>query len=334
MTLGYLLEFAMGKIRWYTENHTCNVMEFTPASYVDSKLKFIIHNLKNKLNKIENKKLCSARKRYDGYFINGIPRGAIKMANLDAIFKLTKNISSFGDICGGPGGFVDFILFQNPKVIGYGMTLITDKYYVTSTRFTSIYGVKNDGNILDKQNLEIFPKNLDILFADGGLDVNGNENAQETLHSELFITEVRFGLTCLKPNGTFVMKFFDTHTKESVNLLYLLSTAFNMICIHKPESSRPANSERYVICKGKKADISKQLQILNDNIGDIKITHRFYNYICERNNHLAKLQIDGLRRLLLFTKRPHLKRSPSFRRQWRLDKFLFSKNVNRNRDLY
>ena len=28
--------------------------------------------------------------------------------------------------------------------------------------------------------------------------------------------------------------------------------AFDKVCIHKPNTSRPANSERYIICKGKR----------------------------------------------------------------------------------
>ena len=31
--------------------------------------------------------------------------------------------------------------------------------------------------------------------------------------------------------------------------------AFDEVCIHKPNTSRPANSERYIICKGKRPDV-------------------------------------------------------------------------------
>ena len=39
-----------------------------------------------------------------------------------------------------------------------------------------------------------------------------------------------------------------------IGLIYLMYRAFEQVCIHKPNTSRPANSERYIICKGKRAD--------------------------------------------------------------------------------
>lgn len=38
----------------------------------------------------------------------------------------------------------------------------------------------------------------------------------------------------------------------SVGLVYLMYRAFDQVCIHKPNTSRPANSERYLVCKGLK----------------------------------------------------------------------------------
>ena len=57
-------------------------------------------------------------------------------------------------------------------------------------------------------------------------------------------------LTCLKQGGTFVCKIFDINEEFTVNMLWLLYQLFDMICITKPLSSRPTNSERYVVCKG------------------------------------------------------------------------------------
>ena len=37
-----------------------------------------------------------------------------------------------------------------------------------------------------------------------------------------------------------------------MGLIYLLYSSFDLLSIHKPNSSRPANAERYVICKWKR----------------------------------------------------------------------------------
>lgn len=46
--------------------------------------------------------------------------------------------------------------------------------------------------------------------------------------------------------GHFVCKLFDLFTPFSVGLVYLMYHAFEKVCIFKPNTSRPANSERYV----------------------------------------------------------------------------------------
>lgn len=46
--------------------------------------------------------------------------------------------------------------------------------------------------------------------------------------------------------GHFVCKLFDLFTPFSVGLVYLMRLVFNQVCICKPVTSRPANSERWV----------------------------------------------------------------------------------------
>lgn len=322
------------KIIWFFNKESSHEL-YNFSSFVDEKLKRGVTDLKNQLNQIPQKDIHSARIRYDGYYIRGLPRGVIKMANLDYMFKVIKNIKTFGDLCGGPGGFVEFILFKNSTCVGYGMTLNNskDNYYVSSPRFTAIYGPGGDGDIFNEDNVSKFPIDLDFVIADGGLNVKGNENDQETIHINLYLAQIGCALRCVNIGGTFIIKFFDTHTKASVNLLYILSTCFKQICIYKPVSSRAANSERYVICINRVVDVLPQTHIikhclLNLNETDnIKISQPFYNYVCERNNSIAKIQLRGLRRLISFVKHPHLKSTPIFRQLWHLDKLLF---VNRN----
>jgi 23S rRNA U2552 (ribose-2'-O)-methylase RlmE/FtsJ len=326
------------KIIWYTTDDTAAVGDTSTRAFVDKILKQNITNLKNKLGKIPPKVLYWARLRYDGYAIRGIPRGVIKMANVDAIFRITNSIKTFGDLCGGPGGFVEFILFKNKTCTGYGMTLnnSADNYCVYSPRFTAIYGPTGDGDILNSENISAFPTNLDLVIGDGGLDVRGTENAQESLHMQLYLAQIICALRCLSVGGTFVVKFFDTHTSMSVNLLYVLSTCFKKMCIYKPVSSRAANSERYIICKHKLSDVALQIQTLNtaslnnDSLSSIVINQKFYNYICERNNTLAQLQLNGLQRLILYSSETNLVTKPSFRTQWSLDKFLFERYNTRH----
>ena len=52
-----------------------------------------------------------------------------------------------------------------------------------------------------------------------------------------------------KKGGNFVCKIFDVFTPFTVDLLFILYKHFEHFSIVKPVTSRPANSERYVVCK-------------------------------------------------------------------------------------
>ena len=54
--------------------------------------------------------------------------------------------------------------------------------------------------------------------------------------------------------GTFILKIFDMFLKSTDDYIYLLSLFYNKVYIIKPQTSRLANSEKYIICKGFKFD--------------------------------------------------------------------------------
>ena len=47
-----------------------------------------------------------------------------------------------------------------------------------------------------------------------------------------------------------MIKFFDVFTSASLDFVYLLSSLYKKVYIIKPNTSRYANSERYIVCKG------------------------------------------------------------------------------------
>ena len=74
--------------------------------------------------------------------------------------------------------------------------------------------------------------------------------------------------------GVYTLPFYRTALSFlfSVGLVYLMYRAFDSVCIHKPNTSRPANSERYLICKGKRAesdDIRQYMFELNTRLNQV-----------------------------------------------------------------
>ena len=288
-------------------------------------------------------------------------RAALKMANMDAVFdwmftepkdEFNKSLVKpnellyFADICSGPGGFSEYVLWRKGWTAkGFGLTLKgandfkLDEFYAGSPEtFEPHYGDKGlngNGDIYEPQNLIAFRdfvlRNSDggvhFVMADGGFSVEGNENNQEIMSKRLYLCQFLCALAILRPNGSFVCKLFDIFTPFSVGLIYLMYRAFKKVCIHKPNSSRPANSERYIICKWKKSGttaletylfkINCHLDALtnehsNEDILEVvpldvlKADHSFSQYITQSNNSIGKRQIFFLSKVKAFAENPQL----------------------------
>lgn len=219
-------------------------------------------------------------------FIN---RAAIKLANIDAVHHVTDELFTFDDkqtskdftfcdVAAGPGGFTQYLQYRFPNAIGYGMTIRSENLdwstrFLDMTRFTPFYGPDNTGNLYT--NWEPFiqyvlkeqPLGVDLVTGDGGFDLEDTEDktllhSQEYLSSRLLLTQILIGIACTKIGGNFVVKVFDTVTNISAQLLFILSQCFDEILVFKPVSSRPANAERYVICRRRKENVRKYYDLL------------------------------------------------------------------------
>ena len=70
-----------------------------------------------------------------------------------------------------------------------------------------------------------------------------------------------------KSKGSFILKIFDMFTKSTDDYIYLLSLFYNKVYIIKPQTSRLANSEKYIVCKEfktfTKSNMNSYLQLFN-----------------------------------------------------------------------
>ena len=216
-------------------------------------------------------------------------RAAVKLANIDAILNVTGNIFEFDkqssvypltfcDVAAGPGGFTQYLQYRYPTGTGYGMTLRSKNLdwntkLLNMQRFTPFYGTDNSGNLYDGWQafnefvLKQQPRGVDLVTADGGFDVEeGGDRTllqkQEFLSSRLLVVQSLIGITCTRAGGTFVLKVFDTVTQLSAQVIYILGQCFEELIMFKPVTSRPANAERYLICRNKRSTIQLYYDIL------------------------------------------------------------------------
>jgi hypothetical protein len=173
------------------------------------------------------------------------------------------------------------------------------------------------GNLYNIENLEYVYKkykhSMDFITGDGGFDFSIDFNKQEENSLNLIVAEIFFAIVLQKKGGTFVLKVFDTFSSLSVQILYLLCYLYENVYITKPLPSRPANSERYIVCLNFKMvpNIEKLIQnifnkfylIKQNNITSIinnEISNSFLEKIKEVNAIFGQSQIENIMNILTF----------------------------------
>ena len=176
----------------------------------------------------------------------------------------------------GPGGFLEAIQHRSPgtPVRMIAMTLRSTERTIPGWRKSAAflssypdvlitYGADSTGNLYSLDNQAAFEEiaaahlggKAHLYTADGGFDFSADFNAQENTVQRLLIAEALCGLNSLRPGGTMILKLFDTKNKATIDILWILSTCFDRTGLVKPQTSRPANSERYWIGSGLRIDL-------------------------------------------------------------------------------
>lgn len=272
--------------------------------YVDAQLFQRIFDIKEQYGRYGSDEFNKARVKTNPFELIGksgfVNRAAIKLSNIDAVFKLTGDKISywnpidfhrgrpdahesrvcFADLAGGPGGFSEYLQYRWPMAYGFGITLknasdpsldwhkkIKRSCTADQGGFFILYGTDGSGNLytqVDSFANQVLSTNTDgcaIVVADGSIDPRGQEFRQEFINSRLMLAQMYAALLISQPGGHFTIKMFDCVTKHSGQLLYLLSCCFEEMTPFKPSSSRYANSERYVVCKNRRAQIAPYVAI-------------------------------------------------------------------------
>ena len=187
------------------------------------------------------------------------------------------------------------------------------------------YGKDNTGDINNLENV-FYIDNLAkkqsnnggfyLISSDGGFDEGNDFNNKEQLHYFLILNEIFSAVYLQKPGGSYILKVFDIFTETSVHLLYLLNTLYSEVYIYKPKTSRPTNSEKYIVCKGfhdnseYRTQVIRLLQVLSASLRKHpqqyaafklfrQVPNSFMNKIKECNQALLTRQCNYLEKAIL-----------------------------------
>jgi 23S rRNA U2552 (ribose-2'-O)-methylase RlmE/FtsJ len=218
-----------------------------------------LEQLKRCLSAFSDAQIKRARARLFDNAVTRRPRCWRKLAEIDKQFKVCRGVNTALDLCGGPGEFAAYIMANNASCRVYGVTLAANAPYKHTVRnqlnFCAVMGPDATGDVLDKNvlfDLSVQCGNAcDLVLADGAVDVTGRENEQEGLNTPLILRETQLALICLRLGGNCVIKVFDAFDNDTLNMLAKFSRHFARWHLVKPPSSRPSNSERYLVCLDK-----------------------------------------------------------------------------------
>tara|TARA_B110000208_G_scaffold51501_1_gene67661 strand:- start:19422 stop:20648 length:1227 start_codon:yes stop_codon:yes gene_type:complete len=243
---------------------------------------------------------------------NPISRAFFKFWEIIVDFDLLDNKESihYAALAEGPGGFIEAFNIYRRKY--YSKTDDNVKCITLKDQDRDVPGWKNSnnifqecdnyniswgkdgtGNLYNLDNIRHFSdqfnyRKADIVSADGGFDVSKDYCNQELLASRLILAEVVTGLTVLKKHGNMVIKYFDTFYDISFDIIYLLAYYFEEVYITKPHTSRPANSEKYIVCKNYKVIDNIELEKLYSIISEYDISQKQNKYL----NRILHNQLD------------------------------------------
>jgi 23S rRNA U2552 (ribose-2'-O)-methylase RlmE/FtsJ len=235
-------------------------------------------------NRIESERKWDIAKKYTNKYefifslnhegvadINPISRSYFKMIEIltDIKFHIDTPIKC-ACLCEGPGGFVqainDYANLNGIKLepISCISLVSMDKKVPNwkldlTTNYKIEYGADGTGNLYRVENVDNFCKNTgfhtcDIVTADGGFDFSNDFNSQEKSFLRMFLAEMYTAVCVQKENGMCIIKSFDFFLKETISMVALLMKLYSNVDFYKPYTSRPANSEKYIICSGFRLD--------------------------------------------------------------------------------
>ena len=96
----------------------------------------------------------------------------------------------------------------------------------------------------------VAPTGASLYTSDAGIDVSADFNRQEALTALLNFGQVLCGILAIAVGGSLVTKQYTFVTPFSRSLIALLAALFDEVYVVKPLTSRPANSEVYLVGKG------------------------------------------------------------------------------------
>jgi 23S rRNA U2552 (ribose-2'-O)-methylase RlmE/FtsJ len=179
-----------------------------------------------------------------------------------SIHSENKNVKNIAD------QFIGYHDIKNPGKVNVHKTY--------GIKESATYKTKDNGDLTEFKTISLFKKDIqktkkwaDIVTADGGFEWT-DENFQEQEAYPLIFGEIVGALNVQAKNGSFVLKLFESFTNVTLKMIYITSSFYEKAFLYKPYTSRPSNSEKYLICTGFKYDQTKDKALLKEKLDKLQ----------------------------------------------------------------
>jgi 23S rRNA U2552 (ribose-2'-O)-methylase RlmE/FtsJ len=193
-------------------------------------------------------------------------RAALKIASIVRVFPQlvpAVPVLRVGMLAEAPGAMLEYVMWlaqtngRSSEVSAISLKAglqwqISD----TDRRVRKLFGKDGTGDLTSPDNISSYVEETlklgsrDLVVADGGVDVDETPEKQETLNAALILGEALCAIQVLAEGGCFVLKVYDCFSRFMADVLQLLCRHFKRVTLFDPLTSRPANAERYVVCRG------------------------------------------------------------------------------------
>lgn len=261
-----------------------------------------------------------------------ISRAYFKMVEIINMFNF-QILQSAGSIqmfalAEGPGGFIEAVLNyrNNPDDLYYGISIEdptdnevpgwkkTANFLKNHPNIVIEKGADGTGNILNIGNfrhvVSEYRGQMDFVTGDGGFDFSTDFNNQEVNIVNLLFAQIAYAVCVQKIGGCFVLKCFDCFHKATAELIFLLSSMYEKVHIVKPNTSRCANSERYLVCTNFLCSDPSIVEVFDELmesmcscpathfvksfLNNMRVPMIFYNKLEESNSIICQIQLDNI----------------------------------------